>query len=43
MQDFLASFGPGLVVMLAGTDAGSIMTTAQSGAELGYSLLLFGA
>ena len=40
-RDFLDSLGPGLLVMLAGTDAGSIMTAAQSGAELGYSLLLF--
>lgn len=32
--------GPGLVVMLADTDAGSIITAAQSGAEWGYQLLL---
>lgn len=32
--------GPGLVVMLADTDAGSIITAAQSGAEWGYRLLL---
>ena len=32
--------GPGLVVMLADTDAGSIITAAQSGAEWGYGLLL---
>lgn len=32
--------GPGLVVMLADTDAGSIITAAQSGAQWGYSLLL---
>jgi Mn2+/Fe2+ NRAMP family transporter len=38
---FLAASGPGLVVMLAGTDAGSIITAAQSGAEFGYGLLLF--
>jgi Mn2+/Fe2+ NRAMP family transporter len=35
-----AVFGPGLVVMLADTDAGSIITAAQSGAEWGYHLLL---
>ena len=35
----LAVFGPGLVVMLADTDAGSIVTAAQSGAEWGYKLL----
>lgn len=32
--------GPGLVVMLADTDAGSIITAAQSGAVWGYKLLL---
>ena len=32
--------GPGLVVMLADTDAGSLITAAQSGAVWGYSLLL---
>lgn len=31
--------GPGLVVMLADTDAGSIVTAAQSGAMWGYKLL----
>ena len=36
----LTVFGPGLVVMLADTDAGSIITAAQSGAEWGYKLLL---
>jgi Mn2+/Fe2+ NRAMP family transporter len=36
----LTVFGPGLVVMLADTDAGSIITAAQSGAQLGYKLLL---
>lgn len=32
--------GPGLVVMLADTDAGSVITAAQSGAQFGYSLLM---
>ena len=32
--------GPGLVVMLADTDAGSVVTAAQSGAQWGYRLLL---
>ena len=32
--------GPGLVVMLADTDAGSIITAAQSGAQWGYKLLI---
>jgi NRAMP (natural resistance-associated macrophage protein)-like metal ion transporter len=36
----LAVFGPGLVVMLADTDAGSIITAGQSGAQWGYRLLL---
>ena len=31
--------GPGLVVMLADTDAGSVITAAQSGASWGYRLL----
>lgn len=35
----LAAFGPGLVVMLADTDVGSIITAAQSGAQWGYQLL----
>ena len=38
---FLAVAGPGLVVMLADTDAGSVITAAQSGAQWGYKLLLF--
>ncbi len=37
---FLAVVGPGLVVMLADTDAGSVITAAQSGARWGYKLLL---
>jgi Mn2+/Fe2+ NRAMP family transporter len=32
--------GPGLVVMLADTDVGSIITAAQSGVQWGYRLLL---
>lgn len=40
---FAAVAGPGLVVMLADTDAGSIITAAQSGAQWGYSLLLLQA
>jgi NRAMP (natural resistance-associated macrophage protein)-like metal ion transporter len=35
----LATMGPGLTVMLADTDAGSIITAAQSGARWGYKLL----
>lgn len=37
---FLAVLGPGLVVMLADTDVGSIVTAAQSGMQWGYKLLL---
>ena len=37
---FATVAGPGIVVMLADTDAGSIITAAQSGAQTGYRLLL---
>ena len=37
---FVVVIGPGLVVMLADTDAGSIITAAQSGAQWGYRLLM---
>jgi NRAMP (natural resistance-associated macrophage protein)-like metal ion transporter len=36
----LAVFGPGLVVMLADTDVGSVITAGQSGVQWGYKLLL---
>jgi Mn2+/Fe2+ NRAMP family transporter len=36
---FLAVLGPGLVVMLADTDAGSVIVAAQSGVAWGYRLL----
>jgi hypothetical protein len=36
----LAVFGPGIVVMLADTDVGSIITAGQSGVQWGYKLLL---
>jgi len=35
-----AVIGPGLMVMLADTDAGSIITAAQSGAQWGYTMVL---
>src|SRR5277367_5015560 len=38
-RHWLAVVGPGLLVMLADTDAGSIITAAQSGAQWGYKLL----
>lgn len=34
------ALGPGLIVMLADNDAGSVITAAQSGATWGYRLLL---
>ena len=37
---FMSVFGPGLVVMLADTDVGSIITAGQSGVQWGYRLLL---
>jgi NRAMP (natural resistance-associated macrophage protein)-like metal ion transporter len=36
----IAVFGPGLVVMLADTDVGSVITAGQSGVQFGYRLLL---
>jgi NRAMP (natural resistance-associated macrophage protein)-like metal ion transporter len=39
-QTFLAVMGPGIVVMLADTDVGGIITAAQSGVQWGYRLLL---
>jgi NRAMP (natural resistance-associated macrophage protein)-like metal ion transporter len=38
-RHWLAIVGPGLLVMLADTDAGSLITAAQSGAQWGYKLL----
>jgi Mn2+/Fe2+ NRAMP family transporter len=35
-----AALGPGIIVMLADNDAGSIITATQSGAQWGYRLLL---
>ncbi len=35
-----AVWGPGLVVMLADTDAGSLITASQSGAQWGYRMVL---
>ena len=40
MAGILAVWGPGLVVMLADTDAGSLITAAQSGSEWGYRMIL---
>ena len=37
---FFAVWGPGLVVMLADTDVGSLVTAAQSGAQFGYRMVL---
>lgn len=40
LAQLLAVVGPGLVVMLADIEAGSVVTLAQSGAQWGYRLLL---
>ena len=40
MARFFAVLGPGLVVMLADTDVGSIITAGQSGVQWGYRLLM---
>ncbi len=37
---WVAIIGPGLMVMLADTDAGSIITAAQSGAQWGYAMIV---
>ncbi len=39
MVRMLAVWGPGLLVMLADTDAGNVVTAAQSGTQFGYRLL----
>src|SRR6202011_2794258 len=36
---WIAVWGPGLLVMLADTDAGNVVTAAQAGARWGYRLL----
>lgn len=36
----LSVWGPGLIVMLADTDAGCLITAAQSGTEWGYAMVL---
>jgi len=40
LSRFMAVAGPGIVVMLADTDVGSIITAGQSGVAWGYRLLL---
>jgi hypothetical protein len=35
----LVVWGPGLIVMLADTDAGSFITAGQSGAQWGYAMV----
>ncbi|MBU1558386.1 MAG: divalent metal cation transporter [Gammaproteobacteria bacterium] len=39
----LTVFGPGIIVMLADTDAGSLITAAQTGAVWGYRMILLQA
>ncbi len=43
LKRFFAVLGPGIVVMLADTDVGSIITAGQSGVQWGYRLLLLQA
>lgn len=40
ISHFLKVWGPGLIVMLADTDAGCLITAAQSGAQWGYTIIL---
>ncbi|KPN80439.1 Mn2+ and Fe2+ transporter of the NRAMP family [Apilactobacillus kunkeei] len=40
LKKWLIVIGPGLIVMLADTDAGCLITAAQSGASYGYSMIL---
>jgi NRAMP (natural resistance-associated macrophage protein)-like metal ion transporter len=40
LRRVIAVFGPGLVVMLADTDVGSLITASNSGVQFGYRLLL---
>jgi len=40
LAQLAVAIGPGLVVMLADTEAGSVIAAAQSGAQWGYRLLL---
>lgn len=39
LAPWMTVFGPGILVMFADTDVGSLITAAQSGAQWGYSLL----
>ncbi|WKN29125.1 divalent metal cation transporter [Apilactobacillus kunkeei] len=40
LKKWLIVIGPGLIVMLADTDAGCLITAAQSGASYGYAMIL---
>ncbi|MGQ2358254.1 NRAMP family divalent metal transporter [Pediococcus pentosaceus] len=40
VKHFFNVWGPGLIVMLADTDAGCLITAAQSGAQWGYTMIL---
>ena len=39
LSAWIGVWGPGLLVMLADTDAGNVVTAAQAGAQWGYRLL----
>lgn len=40
IREWLVVIGPGLIVMLADTDAGCLITAAQSGNQFGYAMVL---
>ncbi len=40
LWQILAVFGPGIIVQLANTDAGCVITAAQSGARWGYAMIV---
>ncbi|WP_237757244.1 NRAMP family divalent metal transporter [Apilactobacillus ozensis] len=40
LKSWLTVMGPGLIIMLADTDAGCLITAAQSGSSFGYSMVL---
>jgi NRAMP (natural resistance-associated macrophage protein)-like metal ion transporter len=40
LKQWLIVIGPGLIVMLADTDAGCLITAAQSGADYGYAMII---
>ena len=41
LQQFIQSFGPAWIVMIADVDAPSVLTAAEAGATYGYGLIWF--